>query len=158
MNPGSEHGWTIATYAAHNEALRVAEEKFQTERDRRYTSERESAKAAIQLAELHAEQWRSSANEWRGAMSDRDRHYVPRSEFQDVKERVVRHDASGKGMRDVWGWIVGTIAAGILLINFIQGRSAPTPSPQPIIIQVPASNSAQKDSSTTTTNSVTQTK
>jgi len=27
-------GWTIETYAVHNEAIRIADEKFQNERDR----------------------------------------------------------------------------------------------------------------------------
>ncbi len=49
--------WTIATYAAHNEALRLAEDKFQTERDRRYTEvniEKEKALKIKETADLAA--------------------------------------------------------------------------------------------------------
>ena len=34
--PRDESGWTIETYSAYNEALRIASEKFEEERDRRY--------------------------------------------------------------------------------------------------------------------------
>jgi hypothetical protein len=47
MNPpGGHEGWTVESYAAHNEALRLAEERLQAERDRRYAEvalEREKA-------------------------------------------------------------------------------------------------------------------
>lgn len=63
------------------------------ERDRRYAELRAAdrdaiqaalaaAKEAVALAEQNAERWRASANEWRGAMSDRERDFVRRSEIR----------------------------------------------------------------------------
>jgi len=50
-------GWTVETYAIHNEALRGAEWKFQEERDRRYAevaTEREKALKIKETADLAA--------------------------------------------------------------------------------------------------------
>ena len=47
----TEDGWTIATYAAHNEALREAESKFQNERDRRYLEVEAEKDRALQIKE-----------------------------------------------------------------------------------------------------------
>lgn len=49
--------WTIESYVVHNEALRIADEKFQTERDRRYTEvgiEKEKALKIKEIADLSA--------------------------------------------------------------------------------------------------------
>lgn len=49
--------WTIETYFAHNEAMRISEEKFQAERDRRYTEvnvEKEKALKIKETADLAA--------------------------------------------------------------------------------------------------------
>lgn len=40
-----------------------------------------SAEKAVDKAEQSAERWRNSANEWRGAMSDRERDFLTRREF-----------------------------------------------------------------------------
>lgn len=50
-------GWTFETYVIYNEDLRKAEEKFQTERDRRYTEvnvEKEKALKIKETADLTA--------------------------------------------------------------------------------------------------------
>ena len=50
-------GWTVETYAVHNEALRAAEYRFQEERDRRYAevaTEREKALKIKETADLAA--------------------------------------------------------------------------------------------------------
>ncbi len=44
-------GWTVDTYAAHNEALRHADDKFQAERDRRYTERDELRQLALAIKE-----------------------------------------------------------------------------------------------------------
>lgn len=49
--------WTIESYVLHIEALRLADEKFQTERDRRYTEvgiEKEKALKIKEIADLSA--------------------------------------------------------------------------------------------------------
>lgn len=45
----SVSGWTVGTYAAHNEALRQAEARFQAERDLRYTQLREADQRALEI-------------------------------------------------------------------------------------------------------------
>lgn len=49
--------WTIESYVLHNESMRLADEKFQTERDRRYTEvgiEKEKALKIKEIADLSA--------------------------------------------------------------------------------------------------------
>lgn len=49
--------WTIETYALHSEAIRLVEDRFQTERDRRYTEvniEKEKALKIKETADLAA--------------------------------------------------------------------------------------------------------
>lgn len=41
-----------------------------------------SAKEAVAVAESNAEKWRDNANEWRGAMTDRERDFLRRSEVR----------------------------------------------------------------------------
>lgn len=40
-----------------------------------------ASEKAVDKAEGNAEKWRDSANEWRGAMSDREREFLTRREF-----------------------------------------------------------------------------
>lgn len=40
----------------------------------------DAAKEAVAKAEENAERWRLNANEWRGAMTDRERSFIPRLE------------------------------------------------------------------------------
>lgn len=40
-----------------------------------------SSEKAVDKAEVSAERWRNNANEWRGAMSDRERDFLTRKEF-----------------------------------------------------------------------------
>lgn len=49
--------WTVESYAAHNEAMRIVEDRFQSERDRRYTEvniEKEKALKIKETADLAA--------------------------------------------------------------------------------------------------------
>ena len=43
--------WTIAAYATHNEAMRVAEQRFQDERDKRYAEGNELRAMALKIKE-----------------------------------------------------------------------------------------------------------
>lgn len=63
------------TLKEHHEALRDA--------DRRAVElALSAAKEAVSVAEVNADRWRASANEWRGAMSDRERDFMSRREFR----------------------------------------------------------------------------
>lgn len=43
-----------------------------------------SAEKAVNKAEATGEKWRDNANEWRGAMSDRERDFLTRKEFYSI--------------------------------------------------------------------------
>jgi len=95
--------WTLPTMRYlldlrldHAREQRESDIRFNDERDRRYTEvglEREKAivaafqasEKAIAKAEANAEKWRESANEWRGAMSDRDRELPSRREVEAME-------------------------------------------------------------------------
>jgi len=53
-----------------------------------------ASEKAVTKAEAQAENWRQSANEWRGAMTDRERSFVPRTEhvqaIQTLNEKIER--------------------------------------------------------------------
>ena len=49
------------------------------ERDRRYEEKFASLLEQRRVYEIHAEAWRAQANEWRAAMTDRERTFLPRS-------------------------------------------------------------------------------
>lgn len=91
-------GWTLGTYAAHNEALRHAEERFAAERDRRYTEvaqEREKAlkikeeadKAALGLAREIQTYKDEKANELREQISRERGEYVTQNQLKGVTDK-----------------------------------------------------------------------
>ena len=51
------------------------------EKDKALNAALLSAKEAVQIAERNAERWRDQANEWRGAMTDREKTFVTRREL-----------------------------------------------------------------------------
>lgn len=55
-----------------------------------------AADKAVAKAEEGAQRWQDSANEWRGAMSDRERSFLPRTEYQatikNLEEKLVGLD------------------------------------------------------------------
>ena len=91
-----------------------------------------AADKAVNKAEINAEKWRENANEWRGAMSDRDRELPSRREVDQQisgvetrlstvearQERGIGMDASAqrtevKGTQwtiAVGGWVLGAAA------------------------------------------------
>lgn len=100
-------GWTVETYAAHNEALRLADARFQDERDRRDAERFEANKAALAVAlstatkadektEQALKEYKTGANEWRDT----------------VKDIIAIQQGGSKGMRDLYGWLVAAIIAG----------------------------------------------
>ncbi len=81
---GHINDWTVSTLHQHIQAII-------DERDKRYEalsaaqkeavdSALKSAQMAVDKAEGIAEKWRLNANEWRAAMSDKDRQYLTKAE------------------------------------------------------------------------------
>jgi len=52
-------------------------EKIMFEKDKAIDIALSAAKEAVMIAEANAEKWRSNANEWRAAMTDREKKFVP---------------------------------------------------------------------------------
>lgn len=91
-------GWTLET-------LKV----LMDERDRRYGEVSSAKEKAVEIAlanaeksvlvsERSAEKWRDNANEWRQAMTDRERNFLPRN----------------------IGYIIGALAALAALVPFLE--------------------------------------
>lgn len=82
----TEPKWTFDTLKLYVD--RVFEEKEKALNAALIEKEKSlaSAKEAVLVAEKNAEKWRDNANEWRGAMTDREQTFLSRGEFQQYKE------------------------------------------------------------------------
>lgn len=131
--------WTIETYAAHNEALRMAEEKFMSERDRRYGEvkaaeekalkiKEESDKIALGLQRENQLYKDEKANQLREQIGSERGLYATKLEVIAAVEKIVAVQApllnyvanqqgGSKGMKELWGWIVAALLAGATLFN-----------------------------------------
>jgi hypothetical protein len=93
-----------------------------------------SSDKAIDKAEANAEKWRASANEWRGAMSDRDRELPSRREVDAATEalaerlrlaevRLENFQSTEQGRRagvDLSaGVVVGVITVAVIVISAV---------------------------------------
>ena len=63
--------WTAGEVLYHLNALRAADHELY---DRRF----EAQEKAVAVAEANSERWRQNANEWRAAMTDRERNFLSR--------------------------------------------------------------------------------
>jgi len=128
-------GWTIETYAAHNEAIREAEEKFQTERDRRYAEvknaeekalkvKEEADKAALGLAREIQTYKDEKANELREQINSERGLYATKADvaaavdkieatLKPVFDYISADRAQRLGIQGGWGYAVGVV--GLLL-------------------------------------------
>ncbi len=82
---------------------------------------------AVTKAEEGAQAWRVSANEWRGAMSDRERTFVSRIEHDQgmlamkdqislMEKWITRSEGTQKGHGDIWALVGG---AAMMLIGAV---------------------------------------
>lgn len=87
------------------------------------TAALDASDKAITKAEGNAEKWRENANEWRGAMSDRDRELPSRREVEQmfrgldtrlaaVESAVQADQGHSAGTSAAVGYVIG--AAGVL--------------------------------------------
>jgi hypothetical protein len=130
----SSGGWTVSSYAAHNEALRTAEEKFQEERDRRYAevnTEKEKALkiketadlAALQLAREIQTYKDEKANELRSQIESERGTYVTQGDLKAVVEKLdvtikplVDYVSAQSGPRALTGTSIAAFVASIVLL------------------------------------------
>jgi undecaprenyl pyrophosphate synthase len=121
-------GWTPELVREHVLAILAANDKRYEERfaaqekavkdalaaqEKAVNAALAASEKAVSVAETNAEKWRSNANEWRSAMTDREKRFVSQQEYQLLKERMDKGEGGGKGMRDMWGWIA---AAAMLAV------------------------------------------
>lgn len=59
------------------------------ERDKAIAAALSAAEKAVDKAEADNRKWREAANEWRGAMTDRERDFLTRREFYSIIGAVV---------------------------------------------------------------------
>lgn len=105
---------TAAAFSASEKAIRDALAAVEKSTAAAFVA----AEKAVALAENNAERWREDAKLWRATITERERDLATKTEVSALKERVDRSEGSGKGMRDVWGWIVAAIAAAIGIGTF----------------------------------------
>ena len=127
--------WTIGTLAAHHDALRQADLRFQEERDRRYaevTAEREKALkiketadlAALSLAREIQTYKDEKANELRAQINSERGLYVTRTDLAGVVDKweatmapiskyVTAQQGAGRGLANLFGYVIA--GAGIIV-------------------------------------------
>ena len=113
--PGGE--WTIDTLREHIIALLV-------EMDLRNQQRFEAAEKASSIALDESQRWHDAANEWRGAMNDRERMLMPRSEAEQrlsaLAEKVDDLKGSSRaGAAALWGYLVGAIGVVAAVVALV---------------------------------------
>lgn len=78
-------GWTVDTLHAHIMTVLEEREKrwlgMRAERDERYMAKFAAAETAVNKAEDGLTAWKTTTNEWRGAMQDKDKLLMSRQEI-----------------------------------------------------------------------------
>lgn len=104
-------GWTVDT-------LRQEIHGLLRESDRRYEQRFEAQEQANEKFESENRAWREQANEWRGAMTDRERDFLSRREaeqqFYALNEKV---DAQGSRLDRTEGRGIGLNAGWVYLLG-----------------------------------------
>jgi hypothetical protein len=142
-------GWTLETYALHNEAMREADARFQAERDRRYAEvniEKEKAlqikeaadEAALQLAREIQTYKDEKANELREQIGSERGLYARKADLAALGEKmdatiaplaayVAAQQGREKGISLSWAVLMGVITLLGLLGYAFSVRSTVPP-------------------------------
>ncbi len=127
----------IADFRAHvdvrfNEADKRYEQRFAAQQEA-MRSALAAANTASDKEETNAALWRSSANEWREAMNDRERQFLPRAEaaqivkaieerIADLKEYRDKSEGQGQGIGAVWAWVVAALGVLVGAAGWFRGH------------------------------------
>jgi len=120
---------TAPQSAGHTVSWKEYVDAIWGEKDRALAAALASAKQAVEVAEANATTWRANANEWRAAMSDRDKLYLLKAEWQvyrDTNDKIVEelksfqraHEARSKTYNDGWGWLAGAIGLALAAASY----------------------------------------
>ena len=167
-------GWTIETYAAHNEALRDAAEKFQREVDRRYTEVKLAEEKALLVKQRADEQALGlareiqtykdeKANQLREQITGERGLYASKNDLSSAVDKlqvtmkpaldfVSSATGRGTGVKDSQqniAWVVALVMGLIAIGSFVFRASPAAVAPQ--VIMVPAPVIAPPTTTTTTT-------
>lgn len=94
----------------------------------------ELSQRAINKAEENTASWKASANEWRGAMTDREKHFFTVAEakamdarIDDLSERVKARDARGEGLHQGWAILLAVIGAAGVVATIVMNVTRAVP-------------------------------
>jgi len=141
----AQSAWTVDTLLAHIERRLDDLEKHvdavingnDDRYDQRFGDQQEAVKAAlasaekaVAVAEANAEKWRMNANEWRGAMDDREKNLMPRPQAEQadaanaekissLASRIDKNEGRTNGLLTIFAIIA---AVGVLVAIFMALR------------------------------------
>lgn len=86
-----------------------------------------AAALAVDKAEENAEKWRNASNEWRGAMTDRERDFmrsdqaaVEFSNMRKTMDELKEGRGVGKGLNAAWGYLIGAVGLIATVVALLQ--------------------------------------
>src|SRR5579859_5205347 len=116
----STSGWSLETIFVHFTSLLEAQEKKNQQQfgdaDKAVQAALMAAEKAVNKAEINAANWRDNANEWRAAMSDRERNFAPIQRLESLEHRFDLKEGTGMGIKQGWGFL---IAAAVFLVALL---------------------------------------
>lgn len=142
-------GWTFGTLYAHlnrliHETDRRYEERFEGQekavaaalaaQEKAVAAALAAAALAVDKAEANSEKWRANANEWRGAMDDREEKFMDKGETEarltamdrqlgDLKRSRDTSEGRIGGLSAGWGYLVGAIGLAATVIAIVVSLS-----------------------------------
>jgi vacuolar-type H+-ATPase subunit H len=161
MNLPSKH-WTLEAYIIHNEAMRAADTKFESERDRRYAEVKSAEEKALRVKEQADRDALGLAREIQVYKDEkanelREQIYAERGRYATKDDLVAAIDkvqatlgpiatyisaqqGGSKGRNDLWGTALGAVAllVSLIAIGSFVFRSESRTSPQVIYAPAPA--------------------
>jgi hypothetical protein len=105
--------WTTENLKEHFEGLRKADkdaiDAALVAADKYNAAQLLSQQRAVEKAENESKEWRNNANEWRGAMSDREKNFATKADVITLKERADLEQGKSHGLSQGWGIIIGVV-------------------------------------------------
>jgi hypothetical protein len=124
---------TAAAFAALSKAMDASDRRY----EQRFIAQQEAlaaafaaAQQAINKAEVSVERRLEGTNEWRAAMNDRERNFMPRLESEQraaaledrlavLSERVTASTGRTRGIGDSWRYLFGALGVVAAVISAI---------------------------------------
>ena len=120
---------TADRFAAQDKAV----EKALAGQEKAVTAALASQEKAVAIAEENSKLWRQSANEWRGAMNDREGNFVKIGEYsllltqvKEIRDSISLSAGRGQGWASGWQLLIGVatlIGIGIAMMVALRGHA-----------------------------------